>query len=69
MNDEDWLKHSNPLTWWTRFPAIPFLMAALWYRNWVMNCGQLKRKWYEPLQAIDKPEYIHERFSDLSCEW
>lgn len=36
MKDENWLKHSNPLSGWTRFAAIPFLMAALWYRNWVV---------------------------------
>lgn len=36
MKEDTWLKHSNPLSGWTRFAAVPVLMIAVWHRNWLV---------------------------------
>lgn len=34
-NDEDWLKHTNPWSIWTRFATLPFLVFAIWSHVWI----------------------------------
>jgi hypothetical protein len=35
MTDEAWRRHANPWSVWTRFAAIPPLVAAIWSRQWI----------------------------------
>ena len=34
MTDETWRCHANPWSVWTRFAAIPMMIAAIWSRVW-----------------------------------
>ncbi len=35
MTDETWERHANPWSVWTRFTALPVLVAAIWSRVWI----------------------------------
>ncbi|MEW9549597.1 DUF6653 family protein [Nonomuraea sp. NPDC050783] len=35
MSDEAWKRHANPWSVWTRFAAIPLMIAAIWSREWI----------------------------------
>lgn len=35
MSDETWARHANPWSVWTRFTALPLMMAAVWSRVWL----------------------------------
>lgn len=35
MSDEDWMRHANPWSGWTRFSGLPLLFAAIWSRKWL----------------------------------
>ncbi|MEU6786378.1 DUF6653 family protein [Nonomuraea angiospora] len=35
MTDEAWKRHANPWSVWTRFAAIPLMIAAIWSREWL----------------------------------
>ncbi|MEV0649430.1 DUF6653 family protein [Phytomonospora sp. NPDC050363] len=35
MSDEAWRRHANPWSVWTRFAAIPLMLAAIWSRTWI----------------------------------
>jgi len=35
MSDEAWRRHANPWSVWTRFAAIPAMIAAVWSRVWI----------------------------------
>jgi hypothetical protein len=35
MSDESWRRHANPWSVWTRFAAIPLMLAAIWSRVWL----------------------------------
>ncbi|MFG1708517.1 DUF6653 family protein [Nonomuraea sp. M3C6] len=35
MSDEAWQRHANPWSVWTRFAAIPLMIAAIWSREWL----------------------------------
>jgi len=35
MSDEAWRRHANPWSVWTRFAALPLLVAAIWSRVWL----------------------------------
>src|SRR5207237_625012 len=35
MTDEVWQRHANPWSVYTRFAAIPPLLAAIWSRAWI----------------------------------
>ena len=35
MTDEAWCRHANPWSVWTRFAAIPLMLAAIWSRVWI----------------------------------
>ena len=34
MTDEVWAHHANPWSVWTRYGALPLLIAAIWSRAW-----------------------------------
>lgn len=35
MSDEVWERHANPWSVWTRYGALPVLIAAIWSRVWI----------------------------------
>lgn len=35
LNDENWLKHANPWSVWSRFATLPFIALAVWSRVWI----------------------------------
>ncbi|WFB37258.1 hypothetical protein P3T73_05725 [Kiritimatiellota bacterium B12222] len=35
LNDENWLKHANPWSIWSRFATLPFIELAIWSRVWI----------------------------------
>jgi hypothetical protein len=35
MSEEAWRRHANPWSVYTRFAAIPPLIAAIWSRDWI----------------------------------
>ncbi|PID27132.1 MAG: hypothetical protein CR982_06685 [Candidatus Cloacimonadota bacterium] len=35
LKGDSWLKHANPLSVWTRFLTLPFLVLAIWSRVWI----------------------------------
>lgn len=35
LQGENWLKHANPWSIWTRFATLPFLILAIWSRVWI----------------------------------
>ena len=35
LTDENWMKHSNPWSVWTRFTVLPLLVLAFWSRVWL----------------------------------
>lgn len=35
MSDKTWERHANPWSVWTRFTALPVLIAAIWSRTWI----------------------------------
>lgn len=32
---DDWLKHANPISVWSRFPILFFLVISIWSRIWL----------------------------------
>lgn len=35
LNDENWMKHSNPMSVWTRYAVLPIIVVSLWSRVWL----------------------------------
>lgn len=35
LEDDNWLKHANPWSIWTRFATLSFLIFAIWSRIWI----------------------------------
>jgi len=35
LNDENWMRHANPVSVWTRFTVLPLLILAFWSRVWL----------------------------------
>ncbi len=35
LKGDNWLKHANPISVWTRFFTLPFLVLAIWSRVWI----------------------------------
>lgn len=35
LTDENWMKHSNPWSVWTRYSVLPLIVIAFWSRIWI----------------------------------
>lgn len=35
LNDENWMKHANPVSVWTRYSVLPIIVVAFWSRAWI----------------------------------
>ncbi len=35
LTDENWLKHANPWSVWTRYSVLPIIIFAFWARIWI----------------------------------
>lgn len=35
LTGDNWMKHANPWSIWTRFATLPFLILAIWSRTWI----------------------------------
>jgi hypothetical protein len=35
LNDDNWLRHANPWSVWTRYSVLPVIIAAFWSRVWI----------------------------------
>ncbi|MEM7619330.1 MAG: DUF6653 family protein [Pseudomonadota bacterium] len=35
MSDDDWKRHANPWSVWTRVPILPLAVLAIWSRAWI----------------------------------
>lgn len=35
LTDENWMKHANPISVWTRYPVLPIIVLAFWSRAWI----------------------------------
>ena len=35
LTDENWMKHSNPISVWTRYSVLPIIVIAFWSRIWI----------------------------------
>ena len=35
LQGENWKKHANPWSVWTRFATLPFIVLAIWSRAWI----------------------------------
>jgi hypothetical protein len=35
LTDENWMKHANPISVWTRYSVLPIIVIAFWSRIWI----------------------------------
>ncbi|KAB1064403.1 DUF6653 family protein [Salibacter halophilus] len=35
LNDENWMRHANPWSVWTRYSVLPVIAFAFWSRLWI----------------------------------
>jgi hypothetical protein len=35
LSDDNWMKHANPWSVWTRYSALPLIIVAFWSRVWM----------------------------------
>ncbi|HDR74007.1 MAG TPA: hypothetical protein ENN85_08895 [Methanoculleus sp.] len=35
LTDENWMKHANPWSVWTRYSVLPLIVLAFWSRIWI----------------------------------
>ncbi len=35
LTDENWMKHSNPWSVWTRYSVLPLIVIGFWSRVWI----------------------------------
>ena len=35
LTDENWMKHANPISVWTRYSVLPLIVLAFWSRAWI----------------------------------
>lgn len=56
LKDDEWLRHANPVSVWTRFIILPFLSLSIWSRVWI--------GWYAlfPILILLLWAYINPRF-------
>jgi len=56
LEGDEWLKHANPWSVWTRFIILPFIVLSIWSREWI--------GWYSliPIISLSFWIYINPRF-------
>ncbi len=35
LTDENWMKHANPVSVWTRYSVLPIIVLSFWSRVWI----------------------------------
>jgi len=35
LSDENWMKHANPLSVWSRYSVLPLILFSFWSRIWI----------------------------------
>ena len=35
LEGENWMRHANPVSVWTRFAVLPLLALSIWSRDWI----------------------------------
>lgn len=35
LNDENWMRHANPVSVWTRYSVLPVIVLSFWSRTWI----------------------------------
>ena len=35
LEGDSWMRHSNPVSVWTRFAVLPMLIGSIWSRKWI----------------------------------
>ncbi len=35
LTDENWMRHANPASVWTRYSVLPVLVFSVWSRTWI----------------------------------
>jgi hypothetical protein len=35
LQGEGWVRHANPISFWTRFAILPMLAVSIWSRDWI----------------------------------
>lgn len=35
LNADNWMKHSNPMSVWTRYSVLPIIIGSVWSRVWL----------------------------------
>ena len=35
LDGENWMRHANPVSVWTRFAVLPLLAVSIWSRDWI----------------------------------
>jgi hypothetical protein len=35
LHGDNWLRHANPVSVWTRFAVLPLLAISIWSRDWI----------------------------------
>ncbi|WP_027721709.1 DUF6653 family protein [Maridesulfovibrio zosterae] len=35
LDDENWMKHANPISVWTRYSVLPIIVISFWSRVWI----------------------------------
>jgi hypothetical protein len=35
LSGENWMRHANPVSVWTRFAVLPLLAVSIWSRDWI----------------------------------
>ncbi len=35
LNGENWMRHANPWSVWTRYSVLPLIVVAFWSRTWI----------------------------------
>ena len=35
LTDDNWMKHANPWSVWTRYSVLPLIVLAFWSRIWI----------------------------------
>ena len=35
LTDENWMKHANPISVWSRYSVLPFILFSFWSRIWI----------------------------------